>query len=223
MLICLCFLLATQAKLCASIRWLVCKAYSSSTIPPDIRTPFFKDKEVRLSTSSPEHCFMSTSSLDWSLVLFLRTYDFIGFHCTRCFYWIKVQWSKFSISVLWLVRGDIRQLHFQSSAYESRWKVIMDGDWPRLEATLEPPSATIDVQATLPVSVFISFDVCCISILICVWCVFLSTITVWTELFFFEQKMLKKFPLCETKPPGKFVCTVYLAIHDTLDHLCWIG
>ncbi|XP_033640277.1 calmodulin-regulated spectrin-associated protein 1-like isoform X1 [Asterias rubens] len=34
-----------KAKLCASIRWLVCKAYSSSTIPPDIRTPFFKDKE----------------------------------------------------------------------------------------------------------------------------------------------------------------------------------
>ncbi|XP_022091173.1 calmodulin-regulated spectrin-associated protein 1-B-like isoform X7 [Acanthaster planci] len=34
-----------KAKLCASIRWLVSKAYSSSTIPPDIRNPFFKDKE----------------------------------------------------------------------------------------------------------------------------------------------------------------------------------
>ncbi len=34
-----------KAKLCASIRWLVCKAYSSSAVPPDIRTPFFKDKE----------------------------------------------------------------------------------------------------------------------------------------------------------------------------------
>ena len=47
-----------------------------------------------------------------------------------------MQWRRHSVSVFWLVRGDVWQLHLRSSAYECRWKVKMDGNWPTLKATL---------------------------------------------------------------------------------------
>ena len=63
------------------------------------------------------------------------------------FHWINVQWRKSFLSV----RGDIWPRHLRSSAYGSRWKVKVDGNWPRLETTLihEPRSATSDVHFPL--------------------------------------------------------------------------